>query len=599
MEHFLPDDTVQGSLKFTAIPKKSLPSTKVAFAKRVADGEVLGFTTREGAVVLPFEDLNTARAGFAATFQSLDFSTAYRATMDHIDTTLSGNLDFVGVHIRRGDVIRNANTSEGYWHGQFVPDAIYFAALDALVGPSVQFVFFCDDPEVLASYQSRYTDALTAPQITGADGQPALHVDLAEMYLMSRCARILCPRSSAFSTTAADLSGVVCEPVEDLLSPNQMSVAMTTLAQDIKLGVSAFHSVGDFKQSLNALMKYHAHVAPKMSLVEVAASARLHDVTTIHLLENTLKHALNTDDLMPISWLEDMVRNYAVHHVSALGDSYAALAYARMIEGDRELGMRHLGWANWFYPESPFVSYLTSAMIGSVGLSIPCLSPDIYAELNAKSAVPPHKGLRFLHNGPFSAKINKLNQLNNHIAPFMVMDWLEFVNPKTRRRLQMRSSLPRDVTIELPDNLAALNAVTKSAAPSAITVLENHAQNGDPLALKRLATGYFRVGQNDTGLTTLRHAFEQSNENPAYLAAYGVRLLEFGRSQEAVSVFDMLAEQQLNWADQNPAVTYAHAQALSGIKEFAKSAEIIQRNLDFANSCLVSNTLKRQLQQYL
>ena len=597
--HFLPEETPKGSLQFTPIPKKSAPITRAAFAARIAKGENFGFVTREGAVALPFEDLKSARVGFANAFQSLDFSPAFRVTMDHINGAVMDEYDYVAVHIRRGDVIRNKNTSEGFWHGQYVPDRIYFHALDALDTPDVRFVFFCDDAEVLAKYQARYTGALTAGEITDCADQPTLHADLAEMYLMSRCTRILGPRSSAFSMTAADLSGAICEPVEDLLRPEQMQQAVSELAQDIETGISAFHSVGDFKQALNALMKYHALVIPQMSLVDVVKSARKHDITTTHVLETTLRVVLTRGDLTPISWLETMVRQYDVHHVSALGESYAALAYAHTVQGNHTLAVRHLAWANWFYPESSFVSYLSSAIIGANGDAYGCLSPEIYGQLRACSMVPLHKGLRFLQQGPLQAQVNNLGQMKNHVAPFMVMDWLEFVNPKTRRRLQMRTSVPDDVTATLPVDLAAFIDILQSGSTSGMATLQNAAKEDNPLALKRLATGFFRIGDSQAGLSSLRDAVAHSNGNAAYLAALGIRLLEHGFAKEAVDIFDQLGAQDGNWEWQNPSVTYAHAQALFGVKAFAKSAEIIQRNLDFAHSCAVSNTLKRQLQKYL
>jgi tetratricopeptide (TPR) repeat protein len=593
-DHFLPANTPKGALEFTPIPKKSIPCDRAKFAAQIADDDV-GFVTREGAVVLPFEDEHAARAGFAETFRSLDFSPAFRDTMDHIDTVVSGDCEHIAVHIRRGDVIRNENTSEGFWHGQYVPDAIYFQALNRLASKSVRFVFFCDDAEVLATYLARYQGGVAASELTQASGKPALHVDLAEMYLMSRCNRILGPRNSAYSTTAADLSGAICEPVEDLLNPAQMRRAVTKLAQDITTGVEAFHSVGDFKQSINALMNFHTHLRPKISVIDVAKLGHTHGIATPNLLESALKHAVATQDFDAVPMLEQMTREYPVRHVSALGESFAALAYAHVIQGNTVQGLRHLGWANWFYPESPFVSYLSSALIGADGVDLPCLGLDRYARYKARSLMPMQKGLRLLVGGPFASKINRIGHMKNHFAPFMVMDWLEFVNPKSRARLQMQSSLPRDLLAKIPDDFAPYDAAMRTGSPEAIASLQKRAQTLDPMDLKRLASAYFRNRAHDQGLEVMREAFENSEGNAVYLAALGVRLLEFGRHQEAVDTFDKL---DAPWALENPSVTFAHAQALFGIKEFPKSAEIIQRNLDFANPCNLSGKLKRQLQQY-
>jgi hypothetical protein len=597
-DHFLPADTVRGHLKFTSIPKKSRPCPRADFAALIESGQDFGFTTREGAVVLPFEELEEARSGFATTFRTLGFSDAFRLTMDHIDTALASDGNFVAVHIRRGDVIRNPNTSEGYWYGQYVPDAIYFQVLDALYEPEIRFVFFCDDPEVLAKYQARYEGALAAAQMTNTNGKPALHVDLAEMYLMSRCTRILGPRSSAYSTTAADLSAAICEPVEDLLTPKQMRNAISQLASDIKTGVSAFHSVGDYKQSLNALMTHHKHATPEMTIYDVAKSSQKHGITTTQLLETALTHALNSGDLSPISFLEEMVQHYDVQRVSANGDSYAALSYAHFVQGNALQCSEHLVWANWFYPESAFVSYVTSALASDVQAAVPYLNPEFYANLKAISFVPPHKEMGFLQTGPLRKKIDKEGQMKNHIAPFMIADWLEFVNPKARKRMQTRSYVPRDLKASPDESLDALMSVIQSAKPSALVALQAHAKTGSPIALKRLATGYFRIGKNTAGLQASRDALSESDGDPLYLAALAVRLQECGYPQDAVNSFEMLCEQKTDWAARNPSVNYAHAQALFGIKDFTKSAEIVQRNLDFANSCLVSGTLQRQLKQY-
>lgn len=593
-DHFLPADTPQGSLKFNAIPKKSRPMTRDAFDAQIANGGDFGFTTREGAVPLPFEDVATARDAFAQAFQSLDFAPAFRTTMDQIDGALGGDVQYIGVHIRRGDVIRNPNTSEGFWHGQFVPDAIYFAALDDLYKSDVRFVFFCDDEAVLGTYLARYETAVGAAQMTGADGQPDLHIDLAEMYLMSRCARILCPQNSAYSTVAADLSAVIREPVEDLLTPAQMRIAINKLARDIKIGVEAFHSEGDYKQSLNALMKYCDFAHPKMDVIDVAKLAQAHGITTMHVLDAGLKHTLFTGDLEPVSWLGDMVQTYGFQHVSALGEPFAALAYANQLAGARDLALRHLAWAHWYYPESPFVSYVSSVLMRGGGAWFDGMG---YDDLTLKSAIPPQKGFRRLSKRAFPDAVQSPFHLKNHIAPVALMDWLEFVNPKTRRKLQMKSIMVRDIVDSLPDGIAALNDVMQSGG--SLDRLHAIAEDGDALSAKRLAVGCFRVGENDAGLGAMQIAVERSGNHPAFMAAYGVRLLEFGQPAKAVEIFDALSAMDVAWVQQNPTITHAHAQALADIKSYEKSAELIQRNLDFSHSCLLSHRLKRQMQQYL
>tara|TARA_R110002096_G_scaffold22170_11_gene71627 strand:+ start:9120 stop:11174 length:2055 start_codon:yes stop_codon:yes gene_type:complete len=621
--HFLPEDTVKGALVFTPILKPATRerpnvatlasagkktdftpvlrsaalTNRADFKARIAAGEDFGFTTREGAIPLPFEDKKTAQRGFADAFLRLNFSDEFRATMAHIDTALIDGKTDIGVHIRRGDVIRNQNTSEGFWYGQFVPDVVYFQALDALNTPDTQLILFCDDTAVLKTFRARYPDALSGADICATNNKPALHVDMAEMYLLSRCARIVCPRSSAFSMTAADLSATVHEPVEDLLSAEQMGVAVDALVKQLNQGTVAFHSVGDFKQSLNALVSYYQRGLSTLSPIDIARIARDQSTTTVTVMEQALIATLNAGDLAPLSWLRDMVHSYAVPHVSALGDCFALLAYGAEVVGDKAQAEQDLTWANWLYPESQICGAITSVLAGNEGQ----FSTHAYASANAKLHFPIHRGLQFLTRGNHSDQFDGLWRHLNYTAGFIMMDWLEFINPKTRRRMLLRSALPRKLDAELYDSFQALDLVmTKRSKIGLEKLQELHAAHpDDPFVTKRLATAYLRMGEVDAGLDLMRTACDLASHDPAFKAAYAIRLVEFKRELDAMVVFRELAALGVDWIEAHPAVITSYAQACLVTKAYRQGFDLIARNLDVARSCKVSLTLHAQLKRYL
>jgi hypothetical protein len=622
--HFLPVETTLGELKFTPMAKPAALQSRPAFVTRAApdsaskfvplvrraklgtmDGfeariklaENFGFTTREGAVALPFEDEKSAQLGFSETFSRLDFSDAFQVTMGRIDEKLADGQTYVGVHIRRGDVIRNQNTSEGFWYGQYVPDLVYFTALDEFTNSNARLIFFCDDNAVLDTFMERYPDAVSGTGFCAIDDQPALHVDLAEMYLLSRCARVLCPRSSAFSLVAADLSAAPHEPIEDLLSHNQMNQAIDGLVDQLNRGVEAFHSVGDFKQSLNALVSYYQRGLTDLSPIAIARIAREQQISTVTVMEMALVTALNTKEREPLVWLAQMVQNYPVPHVSALGDCFALLACGEDFVGEHEAAQRHLIWANWLNPESKVCSAITSVLAKPTG----AFSNAAYVNEGAKLHLPVNKGLQFLTNGNRAEQFDKRTRHAHYVAGFIMMDWLEFLNPKTRKRVSSRSTLPHKLDANLSESLAALDQVfAKRSKPDLTRLQEQHAVHpDDPIIAKRLATGYFLLNEVPKGLNAMHVASDLAQNNPAFKAAYAVRLSEFGRDGEAIALFEELACLHQHWINDHPAVVTAHAQACFATKDYATAEALISRNLEVARSCKVSLTLHNQLQKFI
>lgn len=218
---------------------------KDAFMADLASNAPLSVRTVQ-MLVLPWEDRETVRKSYAKAMQSVQFSSQCQDILLMLDTLLTGHA-VTGVHLRRGDIIRDVAISERYWQGRFIPDEFYHAALDQLVRKGQAACLFTDDDAIKQAFCARHPALETIDAHLPVTSGPIF--DLAELYALSRCDTILAPTRSAFSQAASDINLRPITRIMQMLSQDEIAACAKGLYARLQQGPSAFVTHGDFRQS--------------------------------------------------------------------------------------------------------------------------------------------------------------------------------------------------------------------------------------------------------------------------------------------------------------------------------------------------------------
>lgn len=197
-------------------------------------------------ITLKGETEEEALAGYSDAFNSLSFA----PTVDHYSKLISDRLqNATAYHLRRGDIISSIKTQDKPWIKKFVPDEVYRQHMDKeLEDGSKKIVLFSDDSITIDRFRKQYPQMITFDDIVSAEdiGQGAR--DFLELYMMSRCKRIIAPPHSAFSSTAAELGQ--CDKISVLadLKRGQRDRAFRKVLQRLEKQPETFRSDGEVAQ---------------------------------------------------------------------------------------------------------------------------------------------------------------------------------------------------------------------------------------------------------------------------------------------------------------------------------------------------------------
>lgn len=204
--------------------------------------------TTTGRLDLPWEDANQNASTYASMFDRVEFSDQCRAIFAKIDTLFSQKGNIVGVHLRRGDIIRDDTISSRYWQGRYIPDEFFVTAMQMLSDQGKRLILFTDDQIVKAAYRDSFADLMVVDDVVAATDVPAPIYDVAEFYAMMSCAQIVAPTRSAFSQTAAEVGQRPILRVLDLLDDDQVAGCTDRLRQRRKNDLDSFFSAGELSQ---------------------------------------------------------------------------------------------------------------------------------------------------------------------------------------------------------------------------------------------------------------------------------------------------------------------------------------------------------------
>lgn len=300
-----------------------------------------------GILVLRGEAPGAVYAAFAATLDRIPFAPALAPHLGRISTRLNGATAY---HIRRGDLTDALKAMNKAWPHKFVPDEFYLEHMAREQASGAPIIVFSDDDAVVAQYRKAFPGAMTMADLVDLGSFHPGARDLLELYAMSRCAKIIAPERSAFSSTAADLGGAVkCDVTADLPA-EAASAAMDRLVERLANDPGSFRGDGEIGQSL-----VHAgtHLIDQGRMAEAARLYADHvaaglNISFVYPKLMAWQHAL--DDVAGVLTTARAMRQGYVLHTKDYAEAEILCGLAHLRQGDRAQGARHI--ANGFWHDS-------------------------------------------------------------------------------------------------------------------------------------------------------------------------------------------------------------------------------------------------------
>ena len=174
------------------------------------------------------------------------------------------------------------------WPHKFVPDEFYMQHMRRELDGASRVVVFSDDPGTIARFKAAFPGVVTVEDLADVGSLRPGARDLLELYAMSRCAKIIAPDRSAFSSTAADLGDAVKIDIVSDMDETLRDAAHLRLCEQLLDTPERFDGDGEIAQSL-------AHAVPFLLL-------RGEPERAAALIDRRIKTGLNISFLYPQSW---------------------------------------------------------------------------------------------------------------------------------------------------------------------------------------------------------------------------------------------------------------------------------------------------------
>ncbi|MEM1299412.1 MAG: hypothetical protein AAGH68_09030 [Pseudomonadota bacterium] len=387
-----------------------------------AEGRDISVDQAFGINVLSGEDPGAVKQGFIAALGRVPFAFALHAPMAAVEEALQGATAY---HIRRGDLTDGLVAKNKPWPHKMVPNEFYELHMEhALGADGGRAILFSDDGPTLEHYTKAFPGLRAIRDIVGLDDLTEAQRDFIELYAMSRCAKIIAPERSAFSSTAVDLGDAVKCPVADDMTPEVSDAAHERLLARLRDRPETFSGDGEIGQSL-------AHIGPWLEARERwdEASALFgghvaRGLNIAFIYPDAMRYQHRAGDVDGVLATAGHMNDRYVYHVRYFVDAEMQHGYAHFRKGDRAAAIRH--FANGFW----------HGATGSAGrILVPML-----IQRNVLTAA------NFLPVSPFQLGLHRRRGPLKHIV-------LEF------------PEIPKTPEIGLPDGIANIETAVWDFAP--------------------------------------------------------------------------------------------------------------------------------------
>ncbi|MEM0924287.1 MAG: hypothetical protein AAGI13_14655, partial [Pseudomonadota bacterium] len=336
----------------------------------LAEGRDVLVDAAFGLTLLSGEEEDAVRGRLGALLADFPFAESLRLTMEEIAAKVSGGTAY---HIRRGDLISFPRAMHRSWPKKYVPDEIYMVHIEREIAAGARPIVFSDHAETVQRFRAAYPELIAASALFETGHLSAGQRDLMELYAMSRCAKIIAPGQSAFSSTAAELGGArKIEVTEDLSAEDQhaaMERLSARLADPGRADPSG--SAGDLGQSFIHVIDHLSRNGRRAEAGDSLArqiAAGLHisflypRLLELQLAEEDVEGALRTGALM---------RGRVLYHRVDFATGEVLHGVAQLAAGHKRQGLHHIANGYWHEPDA-----VVPRIAAGMGIELGLLGPQ-------------------------------------------------------------------------------------------------------------------------------------------------------------------------------------------------------------------------------
>ena len=300
------------------------------------------------------EDPETVRQQADAIWGDFPFAEALKQPLADIVSRIGGGTAY---HIRRGDLISFPRAMNRSWPNKYIPDEFYMIHIERVLASGTRPVLFSDDAATIARFHGAFPDLVLAETLFDAQAVTPGQRDLLELFAMSRCAHIVAPGNSAFSSTAATLGGAVKTDVTLDIAPAEQIAAKDRLVARLAKGAAHWQGEGegDIGQSLQHLVLYLEPLGRGTEAARIINDYFRRGLNISFVYPLGMELSLAQGDVDSTIEIAGLMSQRGTYHRKDFAKGEILHALAHFGRDDPATGARHAANAFWHEPDQAYV----------------------------------------------------------------------------------------------------------------------------------------------------------------------------------------------------------------------------------------------------
>lgn len=170
-------------------------------------------------LLFPDDDMQAVAREASRLFSSDDFNDICRDIWMKVSSVLGEDKNFIGLHIRRGDLMIDRNEGRDWFH-KYEPISFYQAIIEKELSKDdiTYFLVVSDDDNLRRFLSEKYDRVKISEDLFPDIGATELHFAWRDLIALSKCQRVIAPDFSGFSTAGALLGGHVREQIKNCIT---------------------------------------------------------------------------------------------------------------------------------------------------------------------------------------------------------------------------------------------------------------------------------------------------------------------------------------------------------------------------------------------
>lgn len=513
------------------------------------------------AVGMPWENQNWVAKRVSETLETIEFAPRVEEIMAEISARLGGT-DLVAYHLRRGDIIDpNARPSNVLWPDKYLPRVFYEAHILRVLeeDPNVRIVIFSDAEHEIAAFTDMSERVFSVADLMIDEDLHVLQRDFIELYLMSRCRRIIGPGASAFSCVAATVGNGRIVDVRADLTATEHDDAMAELTYRLDKLPEVFAGNADIGQNFPEFVAYHRRQGTEKTSRRILQQHLDNGFNQSYIYDLLAEQYFDADDADGALKLIETLRTRPI--LTDLGNAasyvWAGLTALSAGRTKEAAALAHIG--HWFQPNSPVSRILMSTLVAQNHFDRDNHYPVPQQVLQRKIArMPKHQRIaqHISAHAPPSAPLDRSTPML-YIIPFEleVRDWAKlqtirlpasFMNHQNQLKMINFFQSSFKSSLDDPAIMSMLGQLYCQAQEDAhgIPLIEKAyaADPADPFINIRLARLRSRQKKRGKADRLYDEAANLSEGQICFRAEQGIAKLQHNGKKGALEIFTELAE---------------------------------------------------------